>query len=64
MKSLREYFSLFAFGSLPSVFDARTKWGPSAKGDPDDKCPTINKVYNNGKCKCGWVFLFDSGVKS
>lgn len=48
---------------IPTDFDAREKWG--SKYDPNNgepielRCPSIKKVFNNGKCKCGWVCAFN-----
>lgn len=37
----------FSSKDLPKSFDARKRW---------ISCPTISKVLNSGKCKCGWVY--------
>lgn len=62
MKTLFRYFNLYTSKTLPA-FDARSKWA-SFEGDPNEKCPTIRKVYNSGKCKCGWVLYINFAVKS
>lgn len=57
IKKLIHYFNLFAsdtYVDFPMEFDARKKWSSHA-GDSTEKCPTVRKVFNNGKCKCGWV---------
>lgn len=60
MKKLLHYFNLFAsfytYTDFPMEFDARIRWS-SHISDPNEKCPTVRKVYNSGKCKCGWVYF-------
>lgn len=60
MKKLPNYFNLFpsfhTYTDFPIEFDARKRWS-SHTSDPDEKCPTVRKVYNSGKCKCGWVYF-------
>lgn len=52
MKKSLENLNLFAASDLPISFDARRKWSSRH----EDKCPTIKKVLNSGKGKCGWVY--------
>lgn len=53
IKKSPESFHLLSANDFPTSFDARKKWSSRR----DDSCPTIRKVLNNGRCKCGWVYI-------
>lgn len=58
-KKLLGYFNLYKSTSELLEFDARTKWASNEEEHSKQKCPSIRKVLNGGKCKCGWVLYFN-----
>lgn len=59
-KSVLGFFKLSY--DIPIQFDARLKWSSvyTSNGEPIDiNCPSVKKVFNSGKCKCGWVCVFN-----
>ncbi|XP_050528093.1 cathepsin B-like cysteine proteinase 6 [Daktulosphaira vitifoliae] len=57
---IKKLFGFFKLSyEIPVQFDARVKWS-SINSNSTDKCPSIKKVFNNGKCKCGWAVAIAS----
>jgi len=57
-KKLLGYFNLYKSATELLEFDARTKWASNEEYSKQ-QCPSIRKVFNSGKCKCGWVLYFN-----